>query len=400
MTEPGGRTLLFVQYGAFRDDLRRLADGGPETYQAQRRSVEMIGATAAHGWATVVVNPHTDDRHDEAVAPGLRVIGLGADGARTGWRGWWRLLEAIRPARIVLRTPLLPVLAWAARRRVPVLAMLADSFHGGGPRGALKRLALRRLLGTGAVAYVGNHGRNATFQLAALGVPAAKLIPYDWVSADSPHAHPAKSAPPATRPLRLAFVGALTEAKGADDLVRATALLGERGVAASLTMIGGEPARLEALARSLGVADRVAFLGRVPADAVVPQMRAADVVVVPSRHEYPEGLPLTIYAALSSRSPIVASDHPMFLGNLVAGESALIFRAGDAAALAGEVARLAADPGLYARLSANGAAAWDRLQLPGVFEEVVERWLAGDRAWLDALTLARRDYRAAAPGAQ
>jgi len=41
-------------------------------------------------------------------------------------------------------------------------------------------------------------------------------------------------------------------------------------------------------------------------------MRSADAIVIPSRHEYPEGLPLTIYEALAARTPIVASDHQCF----------------------------------------------------------------------------------------
>jgi len=114
-------------------------------------------------------------------------------------------------------------------------------------------------------------------------------------------------------------------------------------------------------------------------------MRDADVVLIPSRHEYPEGLPLTIYEALAARTPIVASDHPMFRGALVHQRSALIFPAGESEALAAAIRRLGADRTLYAQLSANSSAAWEALQLPVTWGELIERWLSdepADREWL------------------
>jgi glycosyltransferase involved in cell wall biosynthesis len=114
-------------------------------------------------------------------------------------------------------------------------------------------------------------------------------------------------------------------------------------------------------------------------------MREADVVVIPSRHEYPEGLPLTIYEALAARTPIIASDHPMFLGPLTHEQSAVIFPGANADALASAIRRLADDATLYAKLSANSKQAWQALQLPVSFGDLLEKWLSegpGDRDWL------------------
>jgi glycosyltransferase involved in cell wall biosynthesis len=109
-------------------------------------------------------------------------------------------------------------------------------------------------------------------------------------------------------------------------------------------------------------------------------MRAADVVVIPSRHEYPEGLPLTIYEALAARTPILASDHPMFRGALKHEESALIFTAKNDSALAAAIRRIRAEPGLYEALSERSAVAWKALQLPVKWGTLVERWLSDDLA--------------------
>jgi glycosyltransferase involved in cell wall biosynthesis len=114
-------------------------------------------------------------------------------------------------------------------------------------------------------------------------------------------------------------------------------------------------------------------------------MREADAVVIPSRHDYPEGLPLTIYEALAARTPIIASDHPMFRGALAHERSAIIFAASDTAALASAIQRLAGDSALYAMLSANSEAAWNALQLPVSWGDLLEKWVfdePAERQWL------------------
>ena len=93
-----------------------------------------------------------------------------------------------------------------------------------------------------------------------------------------------------------------------------------------------------------------------------------------------EGLPMTIYEALSARTPIIASDHPMFKGALVDGESALIFRAGDFDALAVVIGHLLGDPELYANLSARSEAAWNHIQLPVQMGDLRQRVVADDPA--------------------
>ena len=141
------------------------------------------------------------------------------------------------------------------------------------------------------------------------------------------------------------------------------------------------------------MAAQVAFLGLIPNAEVGACMRAASVVVVPSQHAYPEGLPLTIYEALCARTPIVASDHPMFVRRLVHRETALIYRAGKPGELADGIAELIADPALYAALSAASQRAWDGLQIPLKWGDLIARWLGGtedDRHWLAAQSLAAR----------
>ena len=136
---------------------------------------------------------------------------------------------------------------------------------------------------------------------------------------------------------------------------------------------------------TLGIADHVEFLGLIEHEQVVPLMQSSDIVLVPSRPEYPEGFPMSIYEALCSRTPIIASNHPMFLHHLQADTSAVIFQAGDPTHLAANIKRLLSDPVLYQRLSLVSDTTWKNLQIPVKWAELVQRWVFDspqNREWL------------------
>jgi glycosyltransferase involved in cell wall biosynthesis len=201
------------------------------------------------------------------------------------------------------------------------------------------------------------------------------LIPWDWPRLIVPYDYEPRTLAPGS--FRLAYVGAVSEAKGVGDLLRALRLLDN----VSLTVFGRRQPTLEQLANGLDVR----FAGFVATDEIPAAMREVDAVVVPSRHDYAEGLPGTIYQALATRTPLIASDHPMFRGAIAQDESALIFPAGDEKALASAVKRLAQDPELYGKLSANSLRAWEALQLPVKWGTLMEKWLSdqpADRQWL------------------
>ena len=109
---------------------------------------------------------------------------------------------------------------------------------------------------------------------------------------------------------------------------------------------------------------------------IVPAMHEVDFVVVPSRREYPEAVPITIYEALASRTPLIVSDHPMFVPNIIDQESVLVFRAGDASNLAENLDILATRPDLYARLAAVGPKALESLRLPVEWTMLIDHWIA------------------------
>ena len=171
-------------------------------------------------------------------------------------------------------------------------------------------------------------------------------------------------------------MGHISEAKGVGDILHAMAALSPKFGEVTLQVAGGgDISQFTGMAERLRIAHRVAFLGLISHDAILKAMREADAVIVPSRHECPEGFPMTIYETLCSRTPLIASDHPMFRGNLTDGEDSLIFSAGNFEVLARRIEQAFSDPELYHRLSAGSAAAWKRLQLPVKWEDTVVRWL-------------------------
>nr|WP_184431210.1 glycosyltransferase [Roseospira goensis] len=152
---------------------------------------------------------------------------------------------------------------------------------------------------------------------------------------------------PADAPLLLAL-GRLHPVKGLDVLLHALAAV----PGAYLWIAGEGPERgaLEALADSLGVAGRVRFLGW--RDDRTALMRAADVVVFPSRYE-PNGT-VTVEAWAHDR-PLVVADAAGPAEMVRDGDDALLVPKDDAGALAAALRRVLDSPDLAAHLVGRGA---------------------------------------------
>lgn len=157
-------------------------------------------------------------------------------------------------------------------------------------------------------------------------------------------------------PFRVAMVGRLSPRKGVDVLLEAIALLRERGVDASLQVAGSifpgyewYEEQLRERAAQPDLAGHVELLGYVHPTWRV--LEAADAVVVPSRAE-PFGN--TAVEAMHAARPLVAS-RVQGLAEVVTDEvTGLLVPSEDPGALASALGRIAADPALATRLSADG----------------------------------------------
>ncbi len=147
-----------------------------------------------------------------------------------------------------------------------------------------------------------------------LGVDREAFRPRDRAAARAALASQGLATDDGTRVLLA--VGRLEPLKGFDILVRALAQLTVPDEVV-LWVAGGdersapERARLEAVAREVGCAARVRFLGAVPHEQLPTYYNAADVAVVPSFYE---SFGLVALEAMASGVPVVASR----VGGLVA----------------------------------------------------------------------------------
>jgi len=136
-------------------------------------------------------------------------------------------------------------------------------------------------------------------------------------------------------PPRLLAVSRLVRRKGLEDII--AALAAPRLTACELTLVGDGRlrARLRALARSRGVADRVDFAGRLHGDELSACYRAADCFVLPS---HAESCSMSLLEAMASGLPVVAARTggiPELIEDRV---NARLFTAGDVNDLAEAIA--------------------------------------------------------------
>lgn len=168
----------------------------------------------------------------------------------------------------------------------------------------------------------------------------------------------------------LLAVARLTEQKGVDVAVRALAKIREREPRAVLVVLGEGPerARLEALARELGVADALFLPGRTGDVAAV--LRRAELVVHPARWE---GFGLALLEAMLAARPVVATRVSSAPEIVADGETGLLVPPDDASALAEAVSALLADP---TRAAAYGGAGLARARLEFSVARMAERTAA------------------------
>jgi glycosyltransferase involved in cell wall biosynthesis len=390
------KRLLIIQYmGDYREAFRRFAIGGDETYYAQKYSVDAVSEMRTRVDEVATLCCITSEPYDEMLGNGVRAIGTGFS-TRIELKELIKLIEKYDPTHLILRTPMGEIIRWAIRRNVKIMATLADSFDSKTLRNKIRNYQLARLLNNKQVDWVGNHGANASASLKKIGVTANKIIPWDFPHSITPELFSAKLLPERKAIWEVVYVGSIVESKGVGDILRAISVLKSKRVSILLKIIGkGDVETYINLARNLQVEDCVEFLGLLPNKDIIPAMRRADIVLVPSRHQYPEGFPFIIYEALCSRTPIIASDHPMFLGKLINETNALIFPAENSAALASCIEKLTYSPTLYKHLSLASYDAWSSLQIPVKWDDFINCWLSDspeDRQWLTDNSLSSGRY--------
>ncbi len=153
------------------------------------------------------------------------------------------------------------------------------------------------------------------------------------------------------RESKAVYVGRLSDDKGVDVLIAAWKLWGPE--APPLVLVGEGPRRkaLQRIAKEQIRSGKIRFTGQLSAPATQAVLRAARMIVVPSRAF--EGFPMVIREAIAYGVPIVASDVGALAGIVADSGCGVAFRVGDAAALAREARNLWNDGERMRRMAAR-----------------------------------------------
>jgi glycosyltransferase involved in cell wall biosynthesis len=367
--------ILLVQYaGDYREAYHRLANGGTENYRGQRYTIDAVGEIAKRYGPVATLIYQTPEKYQESLPNGVTAIGIGLKDHPKDFRPILDEIELWKPTHLILRCLSSEVLEWSTKQEVRTLAVLAETHTSGWLRWWRNRKLAKRL-NQSNVEWVANHHLNATQWLKEIGVQPEKLIPYDYEYGITPNQFPAKHLRE-QGPWIIAYVGMLIDGKGIPELLQAMDVLNRDHFSVRLRLAGsGDTTDFQRVAEKYGIADRVEFVGTIPNDQVVEFMRSADMVVVPSRASYSESFGFVVQEAFLSRTPVIVSDHRAFQGRVIQGETGLIFPSGNGAALAKKMKELLTNPTLYQQLSENSARAWQQMQIPVKWAELIFRWL-------------------------
>jgi glycosyltransferase involved in cell wall biosynthesis len=293
---------------------------------SERHLLTLLPALAASGVDVRFVGldmPGADPFYDELSVPFQRL-------SRP-----WQLRAALKRAEPdLVHTHLVHADVYGAvSTRTPIVSTKhnPDPFRAGPWRFAERALARR------AKRIIAISEAVRRFSVDDVGLPESKLevIHYGLDALPEPWGENPELPIPDDAPLLLC-VARLAPQKGVDTAIRALPSIPD----AMLLVLGEGPerARLEALARELGVAERVLMPGRV--GDVAALYRRCNVVVHPARWE---GFGLAMLEGMLAGKPVVAARAGSAPELVADGRTGLLFPPDDVEALAHDVATVRAD---------------------------------------------------------
>ena len=165
----------------------------------------------------------------------------------------------------------------------------------------------------------------------------------------------------ATRPA-FSYLGRLKKYKGVHLVIKAFAAMQNRDATLEIAGAGDYRPKLEALANSLDLGDRVRFLGRITEQEKLALLRRSWALVFASPKE---GWGITNLEAAACATPVIASNSPGIRESVRDGETGYLVPHGDTAAMAAAMDRVAASRSLVEELGRSARAfaetfTWER----------------------------------------
>ena len=327
----------------------------PQAGGAEVHLHEVFGRIAARGHQVDLLCSGFPDAESETVLDGIRVFRVGTRytfpmHARACYEeGLIRndydvLIEDLN--KVPLYTP-----RWKKKRLVVLVHHLfgATAFREAPiPVAAAVWLSERPL-----ASLYGGHPFQAVSQstaddLAERGIPRSMIrVIYNGVDATRYTPNYSRRAPAPV----FAYLGRLKRYKRVDIVIRAFAQLNSAGATLEIAGQGDYRAALEALGRSLGLGDRLRFLGFVNDEAKIDLLRRAWATVLASPKE---GWGISNLESAACGTPVIAGNSPGIRESVVDGETGFLVPPTDVSAFAAAMRGLAAQPELVRTLGENG----------------------------------------------
>jgi len=300
------------------------------------------------------------------------------------WPYWRRVLAPRRPDVLVEDINKVPLMTpwWGAERTVALVHHLfgTTAFAEASAPIATAVWAAERPLGwfyRGVPFQAVSESTKA--DLVARGLPAAAItVIHNGVDVTALTPEPSARA---SRP-RFVYLGRLKRYKRIDLILEGFARLAHDAATLHIAGTGDDRPRLEQVARSLDLGDRVRFLGFVSETGKLALLRSAWAVVFTSPKE---GWGITNLEAAACGTPVIASDSPGLRDSVRHGETGYLVPHGDVAALTAAMRQIADSPDLVAQLGRGARAfaeslTWDRAaneteaHLAQVIEQEAASW--------------------------
>lgn len=252
-----------------------------------------------------------------------------------------------------LAARLLPPLAWLP---LPVWRWLVALMRPlrTGPVAALRRrpAAMAQMLASCERVLVPSALMWGTFEQLGFDTRRFVVCPYG-ISLEGLEVEPPRQpwVGPQHRPLRIGFIGSFNRAKGAHVLLEAVGLL-SRDLPLEVVLYGNpsdDPAYAAQLQQQAAQLPQVHWGGVFASEQVFAVLAGLDLLVVPSL--WRENAPLILLQALASGLPMLLSDVEGMADQVQLEGNALLFPAGNSAALAAWLQALVADPQRLAALA-------------------------------------------------
>jgi phosphatidylinositol alpha-1,6-mannosyltransferase len=215
-----------------------------------------------------------------------------------------------------------------------------------------------------SLTYLGDFTRRAIS--GALSRESQNTLTHLAPGIDTEHFSPAKKSPRIRRELGLedkkviVSVGRLVHRKGQDFLIDALPIIALKIPKVHLLLVGEGPYRseLEKRANSLGVRERITFIGRVQYAELPEYICAGDIFAMPSRSRLAglevEGLGIVYLEASSCGLPVIGGDSGGAPDAVLEGETGFSVDGKSSTAIAEAAIHLLGNPEYAAKLGAQG----------------------------------------------